>query len=114
MIRTRIAVALLKWSGALVEFRVKRIKAKAPGKINVDGTTIFRTKKLKDALTRYAKAKTNFGQKVAVQVVARVAERHHTPNSIGAVSTESSAETPAVAASGDAEVSTENGDDNPA
>lgn len=107
MIRIRIAVALLKWSGALVEYRVRRIKAKKPGSnVNVDGTTLYRTKSLRLAHDRFTKARIGHGEVAAVQIVARILERHKKPAPLvdaGDITI------PPVAASGDAEVSTEKG-----
>lgn len=77
MIRIRIAVALLKWAGALVEYRVKRIQARAPGSTKyVDGSTIYRVATLSLARDRFEKARCGDGETVAVQIVARVLERH--------------------------------------
>jgi len=102
MLRIRIAVALLKWAGALVEYRVRRIKAKKPGSnINVDGTTLYRTKDLGLARDRFQKARIGHGEVAAVQIVARVLERHKTdPLPIATAG----AKVPPLAASGDAEV----------
>jgi len=103
MIRIRIAVGLLKWAGALVEYRVKRIRARAPGSTkHVDGSTIYRAKNLSLARDRFAKARCGDGESVAVQIVARVLERHkHNPAGLKSVVIGSGAAAlPAVQASG--------------
>ncbi len=111
MIRIRIAVALLKWSGALVEYRVRRIKAKKPGSnVNVDGTTLYRTKSLPLARDRFRKARIGHGEVAAVQIVARILERH-TTQSLPIATAGPGANVPPVAASGDAEVRAEKGND---
>lgn len=113
MIRIRIAVALLKWSGALVEYRVRRIKAKKPGSnVNVDGTTLYRTESLPLARDRFLKARIGHGEVAAVQLVARILERHHTVSApLVSVADSASIRTPPVAASGDSEVVSEKGND---
>ncbi len=98
----------MKWAGALVEYRVKRIQARAPGSTKlVDGSTLYRVNSLSLARDRFAKARCGDGETVAVQVVARVLERHkHNPAGLKSVVIGSgSASMPAVQASGqDAEV----------
>lgn len=108
MIRIRIAVALLKWAGALVEFRVKRIAARAQGSSKyVDGSTIYRVATLSLAVDRYEKARCRDGETVAVQIVARVLERHkHNVAVIG-----SAAIVPSIKAAGAASASSEQSDD---
>lgn len=77
MIRVKIAAALLKWSGALVEYRVRRIKSRRENiRGNVDGTTLFRSKTLKPALAKYNRIAPGDGESVAIQMVARFVEKH--------------------------------------
>ena len=77
MIRIKIAVALLKWAGALVEYRVKRIKPKSSGSnVHADGTTLFRSKRLKEARAKFGRTATRTGETVAIQIVARIKEKH--------------------------------------
>ncbi len=105
MIRIRIAVGLLKWAGALVEYRVKRIQSRAPGSTkHVDGSTIYRVKNLSLARDRFEKARCGDGETVSVQIVARVLERHKlNPAGIGRVIGSGTASLPAVKAAGDTE-----------
>lgn len=107
MIRIRIAVALLKWAGALVEYRVKRIRARAPeSSKHVDGSTIYRVKNLSLARDRFEKARCGDGESVAVQIIARVLERHKHVEQFGNV-----AIVPAIKAAGAAATSSERADD---
>jgi hypothetical protein len=108
MIRIKIAVALLKWAGALVEYRVKRIRARTPGSSkHVDGSTLYRVKNISLARDRFEKAHCGDGESVSVQIIARVLERHkQNAPLVGNV-----AIVPPIKAAGAAAVSSEQSDD---
>ncbi len=109
MIRVKIAVALLKWAGTLVEYRVRRLKPKAGSSRGlVDGTTLFRSPILKEAQAKFHRYDLRAGEIVAIQIVARVKERasliewsiEHATDSVTAGG---AAEVPTVEAAGDTE-----------
>lgn len=74
MIRIAIAAALLRTTGATVEYRVQRQKKQT----NRDGTTVMAVKSLRSARRKYKAMRIADTDTITIRVVATVAQRHGT------------------------------------
>lgn len=74
MIRVIIAAAILRSTGALVEYGVRRIKSKTTGK----GTTVLTTPKLREARRKYNAMRIADTDDITITVAAVIAQRHGT------------------------------------
>lgn len=73
--RIQIATMLLKWKGAEVEYRVKRIKFKEGDRKNTDGTTLLRTQRYSEAVTKMESVRVADNDKIVIQIVATTNSR---------------------------------------
>jgi len=85
-LRVRFATMLLRWAGAAVDYRVKRLRPPKPHivddidqlaseNVHKDGTTVQRSEKLKDARRRLHAMRCGDADKLSIQLVATVEAR---------------------------------------
>lgn len=74
MIRVIIAAALLRSTGAIVEYGVRRVYAGTTGK----GTTVLATTRLKEARAKYKAMRVADTDTITITVAAVIAQRHGT------------------------------------
>lgn len=81
MVKTIFAAWLLRITGAVVEYRVQRIKAGGGDTvthIHKDGTTVLRSAKYRDAMAKYKSLRVSDTDTVILRMVGTVKQRHGT------------------------------------